>query len=136
MSQCRFSCPDHFSEISVMAESKLPGRPRVSLVKQVKSTLRLYFSSRPSEWDTNWRQTWAWADAIRWKTPHFKKGAPPWPSPTEIASQYVLLCLTSMRDGTGLRLHYKAVEAMPTVVSLRLATTPSTPVPFALIESN
>lgn len=106
-----------------VAESKLPGRPRVSLVKEVKKTLRLYFSSRPGEWDTNWRQCWAWADEIRWKTTHFGKGSPPWPSATEIASQYVLLCLTSMRDGSGIRLHPKAVEAMPQAVSLRLTMT-------------
>ena len=106
-----------------MAESKLPGRPRVSLVKKVKAILRLYFSAVPGEWGTNWRATWLWADAIRWKTPHFGKGSPPWPSATEIATQYVLLCLTSMRDGTGLMLHYKAVEAMPEGISLRLATT-------------
>jgi len=105
-----------------VAETKLPGRPRLSHVKKVKQILRLYFASRPNEFDTNWRQCWVWADAIRWKTPHFKRGAPPWPDPTEIASQYILLCLTSMRDGSGIRLHYKAVEAMPDIVSLRLAT--------------
>jgi len=108
-----------------MAESSLPGRPRVSLVKQVKSTLRLYFGSRPTEFEPKWRQTWVWADAIRWKTPHFKKGSPPWPSPTEIASQYILLCLAQMRDGVGIRLHHKAAEAMPECISLRLASSGS-----------
>lgn len=115
-----------------MAETKLPGRPKLSLVRKVKSTLRLYFASRPGEWDNNWRQTWLWADAIRWKTQHFKKGPPSWPSPDEIASQYVLLCLASMRDGTGLRLHRKAIDAMPDIVSLRLATSNGEPTQFRL----
>jgi len=108
-----------------MAESKLPGRPRVTLVKKVRSILRLYFAARPGEFDTNWRQAWVWADAIRDKTAvcHFKRGPVPWPSPNEIATQYVLLCLASMRDGSGLELHPKAVEAMPEIVSLRLTTT-------------
>jgi len=110
-----------------MAESKLPGRPRVTLVKEVKSTLRLYFGARPQEFETRWRQTWVWADEIRWKTPHFKKGSPPWPSATEIASQYILLCLAAMRDGVGIRLHYKAVEAMPLSVSAALSYSNSGP---------
>lgn len=108
-----------------MAESKLPGRPRVSLVKQVKRVLRLYFDARPAEFNHNWRACWLWADNIRWKTSHFGKGSPPWPTASEIAAQYVLLCLTSMRDGGDLKLHYKAVEAMPEGVSLRLTMTDS-----------
>lgn len=119
-----------------MAETKLPGNPKLTLVRKVKSTLRLYFASRPGEWDTNWRQTWLWADAIRWKTPHFKKSAPPWPSVNEIASQYVLICLAQMRDGSGIKLHYKAAEAMPEIVSLRLAYTGGSSSPPDLLRIN
>jgi hypothetical protein len=93
----------------------------MSLVKTVKAVLRLHFAAKPDQWNANWRACWLWADNIRWKTPHFGKGSPPWPLATEIASQYVLLCLTSMKESNDIRLHYKAAEGMPEGVAKRLA---------------
>lgn len=108
-----------------MAESRLPGRPRVSLVKSVRRVLWTYLRSRPNELDGNWLAAWEWADACRNMRGlyNFSKRPTPWPSPSEIATQYLLLAMAGMRDDFQLRLPMHAKEAITPNVSLKLAAT-------------
>jgi len=100
----------------------LPGWPKVGLVKQVRRLLWLYTRSRPKDTDTNWKLAWEWADACRARSEvsNLTNRKWPWPEANEIATQYLILSLASMRDDKSLRLPFRAEHAMPVSVSLRL----------------
>lgn len=111
-----------------MAEVRtLSGHPSVPLVKSVKQLLWQYLRCKPLDTDANWQQTWEWAAACRDRTAitWFSNQRVPWPSPSEIATQYLLLAMSQLRDDHQLNIHRHAVEAMPQSVSLRLTAAPS-----------
>jgi hypothetical protein len=94
-----------------MAEDHtLPGWPKKKLVKEVRRELWRY-GVRPVRQEL-WRATWAWAEKIArsyWRI-H-------WPSPWEIATQYLLLLLVQMKENRCLRLPYRAMEHVPPEVA-------------------
>lgn len=100
-----------------MAEiNDLPGRPTKRRVKDVRAVLWLYLRSSPRVSDECWRLAWAWAakqadDSLLWQ--FGKRRRPRWPSATEIASRYLLLCLTRMQGSCALRVGVGAEKSMP-----------------------
>lgn len=103
-----------------MAEQRdLPGWPKKKLVKQVRTQLWRY-GIRPQF--RTWRATWSWASAVANSYVYTH-----WPSPNEIASQYILLLLAEMHSNLALRLPYRANTAMPAGVRQLL---PANPIPL------
>jgi hypothetical protein len=99
-----------------MAEERsLPGWPKKKLVKEVRRHL-WHYGIRPSKF-TIWQATWTWAYAIARSYWHTH-----WPSPSEIATQYILLLLVEMKSSCMLRLPYRASEIVPTEVAALLPT--------------
>ena len=97
-----------------MAEDHtLPGWPKKKLVKDVRRHL-WHYGIRPTKFDT-WRATWTWAEAIARSYWHTH-----WPSPSEIATQYILLLLVEMKNSCMLRLPYRATEIIPPDVAALL----------------
>jgi hypothetical protein len=69
-----------------------------------------YLRCRPYRLDECWRMAWEWAyacarrdDLLSFKTDRRLR----WPSPNEIASQFVLLALARLRDDHQLRLPFE-----------------------------
>ena len=99
-----------------MAEERsLPGWPKKKLVKEVRSHL-WHYGIRPTKL-TIWQATWTWADAIARSYWHVH-----WPSPSEIATQYILLLLVEMKQSCMLKLPYRASEIVPSEVAALLPT--------------
>lgn len=103
-----------------MAEERsLPGWPKKKLVKDVRRHL-WYYGIRPTKL-TIWQATWSWAYEIAKSYWHTH-----WPSPSEIATQYILLLLVEMKQSFMLRLPYRAGEKMPPEVAAMLPTAHAT----------
>lgn len=104
-----------------MAENReLPGWPKKKLVTQVRRQLSS-FGIRPSL-KAVWHETWQWANQI---TNSYVR--PIWPTPAEIAAQYVCLLLLEMQDRRALKLPYRAAEQQP--LSVRKRIQESRPLP-------
>jgi hypothetical protein len=89
-----------------MAEDRnLHGWPRKRLVKAVRSHLWGY-GIRPK--GEAWAATWVWAAAIANSYFHTH-----WPLPSEIATQYVLLLLSEMKQNHSLKLPFRANKIVP-----------------------
>jgi hypothetical protein len=100
-----------------MAEDReLPGWPKKRLVKDVRSHLRCY-GIRP-RFDI-WRATWSWASAIANSYYYIN-----WPMPSEIATQYLLLLLTRIKENHGLKLPHRANTVIPDSIRHMLPTSP------------
>lgn len=112
---------DKYGEIRRPEHNELPGFPRKSLVKKVRSQLWRHLRCRPHRNDEAWRMTWEWARACadRWTFPRKGSRGPRWPSETEIASQYLLLALARMRESYQLRLPVFAAESVPASIKGR-----------------
>lgn len=107
-----------------MAEDRdLPGWPRKKLVRDVRKHLS-HYGIRPNQFSI-WRATWAWASAISQSYYHTT-----WPLPSEIASQYILLLLSEMKQNSLLKLPYRASKVVPAEVR---ALLPATHPPFPAI---
>ena len=105
-----------------MAEDhSLPGIPRKGLVKKVKSVLWQYLRSRPDKNDRNWKIAWQWAYDCFQRDRMFAVGKQysrtKWPSPSEIASQYIFLVMLEMRSSCQLKLPFEAKETLPLEVA-------------------
>jgi len=105
-----------------MAERRdLPGMPSTTLVKKVTSVLREFLGCRVAGKDAQWTQLkecwhaaweWAWECEKRdslWRS-HKRRH---WPSPNEIASQYIMLCLARMKTYSAFKLPYSAGKVLP-----------------------
>ena len=103
------------------SDEYLPGHPRKRLIREFRRHLVLYAGCRPGLGATEkiWRTTWAWANAIAqsYASHH-------WPLPTEIATQYLVLLLASMKEASVLRLPYRAARHVPPLVAAVLGATP------------
>lgn len=104
----------------------LAGSPSNKLVRDVRRVLYLYVRCKPRRDDRLWLDTWEWAAAIAGRNSLFGlvKGAKPkrWPSPSEIASQFLFLALVEMRDSRQLGLPFRATEVVPPRVQERFAS--------------
>lgn len=98
----------------------LPGGPGSGLIKKVRQHLWTYCRCKPMRNDRLWLNAWQWALNCRYDN---GSGGRPgrWPMPTEIASQYLLLCLAEMRDSSALRLPHNAAQVLPMSVQKRLS---------------
>jgi len=97
-----------------MAEERsLPGWPKKRLVKEVRQHLRLYFGAVPKIYGDAWRLAWEWADQVA----DSYMGRKHWPSPAEIATQYMVLLLAAARESYMLRLPCRAAKEMPPAVA-------------------
>jgi len=100
-----------------MAEEKnLPGWPSKKLVKDVKRTLWIWAQCRPQVTYSRWRLAWEWANKVRYRNELYdfsKRRRPKWPSPHEIASMYLWLCMVEMKSSFVLKLPYHAVGQIP-----------------------
>lgn len=117
--------------------SELPGSPRGKLVREVRKVLWRYLRCRPHRDDACWRLTWEWAEACTRRDELFRFGKQrrrPWPSATEIASQYLLLVLAEMRESRALRLPWRAAECVPDNVKRRFGLTIGHSAKVAMIE--
>ena len=84
-----------------MAEARdLPGWPKKRLVKEVRRHLWRYGIRSQYE---PWKLTWAWTSAIANSYVYSH-----WPSPRGIATQYLLLLLSRMKQDHNLKLPYRA----------------------------
>lgn len=99
-------------------------RPSKILVKKVRSVLWRYLRARPQQLDESWRLAWDWARCITLKSDSCGTSRMRWPSPNEIATQYLLLTLSRMKDDYQLRLHFRACSAMPPAVVKLLGAAP------------
>lgn len=112
--------------MSASERNTLPGGPANSLVRKVRAVLYGYCRSKPRKEDRLWHMAWEWACAIRSReevfhlTIGYRPRKKPWPSPQEIASQYLLLCLVEMRSCHALRLPHNAAERMTASVAAHL----------------
>lgn len=104
-------------------ERYLPGAPSKALVRKVKSWL-WHYGVRPRD-SRLWLMAWAWANDIRHS---YLVGRPRWPSPTEIATQYLVLLLAEMR--TLMKLPFRARERMPAAVAQQLGAPQPLALPF------
>ncbi len=104
-----------------MAESErnyLPGGPSNRLVKEVRRTLWTKFQCRPGRYSDTWYRTWKWAAAVCNRCDSFnrvygiKQRSKPWPSSTEIATQYMLICMAEAHKHYGVRVHRRASECL------------------------
>jgi hypothetical protein len=90
-----------------MAEQReLPGWPKKKLVGEVRWYLRNY-GIQPKSREI-WLATWEWASRIA--DSYYRKV---WPSPREIASQYVFLLLARMKGDFLLKLPHRAGDHLP-----------------------
>lgn len=102
--------------------NELPGRPRGQLVRKVRRTLYSYTRCRPLRTDRAWRLAWEWADACTRDGERFiTMKRRPWPSPSEIASQYLLIVLAEMKSSHQLRLPFRAQRCIPAQLAELLA---------------
>lgn len=90
------------------------------LIREVRSVLWRHLRCRPHRGDQCWRLAWEWAEACATRNARWLKKSRRWPSPSEIASQYLLLVLAEMRESHTLRLPMYAAECMPPGVVQRL----------------
>jgi len=113
-----------------MAESRdLPGWPKKKLVRDVRRQLGTYGflpTSRGALTRRQWQLAWAWANDVA-KSYVFKR----WPSPREIAAQYVLLLLAEMKSNHDLKLPYRSFQS-GLVPALILGNEPK---PLAFIDN-
>jgi len=107
----------------------LPGQPSNELIRQVRKTLWLYCHCRPQRMSRTWLMTWRWAAAICGRNESFnrvygiKAKRKPWPRATEIASQYLFLCMMDMRQHYALGLPARASDCMTDEVKEHLEAT-------------
>ena len=100
-----------------MAEERtLPGWPKKKLVRAVRQHLS-HHGIRPNQFSIR-QATWAWASAIAQSYYHTH-----WPLPSEIASQYILLLLSEMKQNHLLKLPYRASKVVPAEVRALLPGT-------------
>jgi hypothetical protein len=100
----------------------LPGDPSKLLIRKVRRQLKS-FGIVPL--DKFWRLAWAWAREVAdsYRRSFVLAGlakearCPRWPSPCEIASQYLLLLLADMRNSGEIKLPYRAAEHVPPAVA-------------------
>lgn len=104
--------------------NSLPGNPPKSLIAKVRSELWAYVKSRPPKNDQLWRDVWYWAAACRekqnWYVTRPRRGQG-WPSPSEIASQFLYMGLSEMKAMGRLKLPFMAKEAVTPRIAERLA---------------
>jgi hypothetical protein len=100
--------------------AELPGHPRKKLVRDTRGVLWRYLRARPQRHDRCWRLAWQWAAACASHNHCLRKHA--WPNGNEIASQYLLLVLSDMKQCFALRLPFHAAEALPEAVAQALGT--------------
>lgn len=96
----------------------LPGRPSKRLVREVRSFL-WHYGIRPT--GDRWLAAWDWAYTIArsYIVTELGRSRPRWPSPSEIAGQYLFLLLCDIQALGILRLPYRAGNQMPdSVVAL------------------
>lgn len=109
----------------------LAGQPSPKLLRSVRQTLWLYVRCRPGRDDRTWKLTWEWAYQIATRTSHYginpKAKRLRWPTPAEIASQYLILALAEMRDSSMLRLPHNAGKFMPAAAAALLVKPELTP---------
>lgn len=104
----------------------LAGGPSAALIRNVRRVLRLYCGCRPERQSRLWLLTWEWAAAIRdrHESTHalcgYRPRRRPWPTASEIATQYLVLSLTSMAESRALRLPHHAQSCMPGAVQAHL----------------
>ena len=96
----------------------LAGHPKKALVKSVRRTLSIY-GFKPIRDSETWRLAWQWAYDVA--ISYYRTT---WPSPHEIATQYVVLLLSKMRDDGTFRLPYRAKEKLSPRVQQALQLTP------------
>src|SRR5436190_24292700 len=95
--------------------------PSTTLVKKVSGVLREFLGCRMPSKDAQrtqlkecWHAAWEWAwecekrDSL-WRS-HKRRH---WPSPNEIASQYIALCLARMKSYRALKLPFSAGKVVP-----------------------
>jgi hypothetical protein len=107
-------------------------KPSKVLVRRVRSVLWQYLRARPQQLDESWRLAWEWARCITLKSDSFGLARMRWPSPNEIATQYLLLALSRMKADHQLRLHFRACDEMPRAVAKQLGFMPTAVEPLAL----
>ncbi len=109
----------------------LSGCPSNKLVRDVRGILFRRLGARPRRDDVNWKQAWEWAAACCSRSEFWQFGKQPrrrpWPSPCEIASQFLLLVMMDMRDMHQLRLPWRAPECVPPSISRRFSGVPEFP---------
>jgi len=102
---------------------ELPGRPSKALLRKVRAVLWTNLRSRPHRDDAAWRAAWQWAkacgDMSRGWPASGKTSRVKWPSPNEIASQYLLLVLSEMKSCCAMRLPSNAAASLPSSVAVR-----------------
>lgn len=94
----------------------LPGSPSKKLVGEVRQHLWSYLRARPEARNNNWLLAWKWAWGIEQATAVRRFGATRrryWPSPVEIACQYLFLCMIDMRSSAMLRLPFDGAKHLP-----------------------
>jgi hypothetical protein len=97
-----------------MAETySLPGWPKKKLVGDVKKVLSRY-GILPRRQDC-WQAAWEWANQI--SNSYYNKT---WPRACEIASQYIFLVMSQMKQDFQLQLPYRAGDHVPNAVKLLL----------------
>lgn len=109
---------------------ELPGRPPKKLVKNVRGFLWRRLRSRPHRQDECWRAAWQWAAACSDRSNRYlslKRRY--WPPANEVASQYLLLVLTQIRDDHQLRLPMHAAETVGTVSARFPGLAAASPLP-------
>jgi hypothetical protein len=98
------------------------GAARAKLIREVRSVLWRYLRSRPHRDDRAWQLAWEWAEACARRKALWTKRRHWWPSPSEIASQYLLLVLAELRESHMLRLPMYAAECIPPAIVERFPT--------------
>lgn len=117
--------------------NELPGGPSNRLIKDVRKVLWRYLRSRPERASRAWVLAWEWANNIRYRNGlYLSKPKGRWPMPNGIASQYLFLVLTEMKDKHALRLPFNAAECVPDDLLPRLTGLPSRGESQLLISSS
>ena len=106
------------------AARELPGWPSKKLVREVRRHLGFYGihpTARGAVTEQQWRLAWAWAHDIA-NSYFFKR----WPSPQEVAAQYLFLVLAKMQTNRHLKLPYRASQChrVPTIVLQNVVDVP------------
>jgi len=106
------------------ATKDLPGWPPKKLVREVRRHLAFYGihpTARGAVTEQQWRLAWAWAHDIA-NSYFFKR----WPSPQEVAAQYLFLVLAKMQTNRHLKLPYRASQChrVPTIVLQNVVDVP------------
>jgi hypothetical protein len=112
-------------------ERELPGWPKKSLVKVVRACLRTYGIRPRGNHDATWRQTWEWAAQIA----NSYLYRPVWPTPREIATQYIFLLFVQMQEQGDLKFAPRAAQRLPDAIARRLQSLKSLGLPATLIPS-